>query len=246
MKGIILDFDELTDSSEIYDAKPHPFFTWFIMLIALALVAGVVWMGCSTIETTATVNGTIMLDNDTYVEMAVANGIITSYHVEDNQYVEEGQLLYIVKNADMSESYIYAPINGNVIFYTDIYGDSSITAGQKIFQIISGDVDGYYVEAYVDSYNVAGIDSGMAVNVDLSAYAADEKNGIVTGEVTAVSMLPKVYDEYGYGYYLVRIRLDLDGAQSDNMDIREGTVCQGRIVTEEVNVLRFVLEKIFN
>lgn len=166
MKGIIIDFDEVTDSSEVYEEKPHGFLTFFVIFVAVCFFCGIAFMVWSTIEVTENVTGIIALGEKTYVNI-----------------------------------------------------------------LVSG-------------YDASGIKKGMEVSIDLRTCSKAKEAGVTSGEIVYISSVPEKYDEYGNGYYGVVAKLDLTKNMVEKLNLREGTSCQGKIITNEKNMMSYVLEKL--
>lgn len=101
MKPIIVDMKEMSDSREVYESRPHPFFVWFIyLLLAMAAVA-VIWAACFKIDIVVTGKGTVAAIGESSTVTNTKAGIITKCNIEDGQTVKKGDVLYEVEHEEL-------------------------------------------------------------------------------------------------------------------------------------------------
>lgn len=101
MRPIILDMNEMSDSSEIYESRPHPFFTIFIyMILTMVIIAGV-WAACFELDIVVKGTGMITAREATSVVTNTYAGAITKCNIADGQKVEKGDILYEVEAKDL-------------------------------------------------------------------------------------------------------------------------------------------------
>lgn len=101
MRPIILDINEMSDSSEIYESRPHPFFTIFIyMILTMVIIAGV-WAACFKLDIVVKGTGMITAREATSVITNTYAGAITKCNIVDGQKVEKGDILYEIEAKDL-------------------------------------------------------------------------------------------------------------------------------------------------
>lgn len=101
MRPIILDINEMSDSSEIYESRPHPFFTIFIyMILTMVIIAGV-WAACFKLDIVVKGTGMIIAREATSVVTNTYAGAITKCNITDGQKVEKGDVLYEIEAKDL-------------------------------------------------------------------------------------------------------------------------------------------------
>lgn len=101
MRPIILDMNEMSDSSEIYESRPHPFFTIFIyMILTMVIIAGV-WAACFELDIVVKGTGMITAREATSVVTNTYAGAITKCNIADGQKVEKGDILYEIEAKDL-------------------------------------------------------------------------------------------------------------------------------------------------
>ncbi len=96
MKPIIIDMEEMSDSTEVYSSRPSPVFLVLIYsLVAILVIAGA-WMCLFQIDVVTHASGMIRTDDTTAAITNVTAGRITSWNVEDGAYVSEGDVIFSV------------------------------------------------------------------------------------------------------------------------------------------------------
>lgn len=88
MKPIIMDLKDISDSREVYDSKPHPFLTWFILLVTMILISGVLWSYFFHIDIVLKANGIVNAKEDIQENISLISGTIERCEVKDNDFVK--------------------------------------------------------------------------------------------------------------------------------------------------------------
>lgn len=103
MRPIILDMSEMSDSKEVYESRPHPFFVVFIYLLLTIVAVAVIWAAVFKIDIVVKGTGTVAAREDSSVITNTYAGAITQCNVTDGQVVNKGDVLYEVeaKNWDL-------------------------------------------------------------------------------------------------------------------------------------------------
>lgn len=101
MKPIMIDMNEMSDSREVYESRPHPFFVGFIYLILGLLVFALLWAAFFKIDIVVKGTGTITPKGDSSTITNTKAGVVTACHIVDGQAVEKGDLLYEIENDDL-------------------------------------------------------------------------------------------------------------------------------------------------
>lgn len=96
MKPIIVNMQEMSDSTEVYESRPNPFFIYFIYVLAAFFLLAVVWMSFFKIDIVVKSNGMFRSEAAAVEVSSSVSGIITEWHISEGRYVEEGDLLFAV------------------------------------------------------------------------------------------------------------------------------------------------------
>lgn len=101
MKPILVDMKDMSDSREVYESRPHPFFIGFIYLILGMVVIAVLWAAFFQMDIVVTGTGTVTANGDCSTVTNTKAGIVTECYIADGQTVEKGQLLYEIEHDEL-------------------------------------------------------------------------------------------------------------------------------------------------
>lgn len=106
MKPIIVDMKDMSDSTEVYDSRPNRFLIYTIYLILLAVIVAVVWMCVFKIDIVVKSNGMFKGSDTLYEVGSAVTGKVRSCYITDGQYVNEGDVLYVLEIESLSDTII--------------------------------------------------------------------------------------------------------------------------------------------
>jgi len=106
MRPIIVDMKDMSDSTEVYDSKPNRFMVYTIYIILLMLVVAVIWMYVSKIDIVVKSNGIFKGSNAIYEISSGVTGRVKESNVLDGQYVNEGDVLYVLDIDTLSDTIV--------------------------------------------------------------------------------------------------------------------------------------------
>ena len=106
MKPMILNFDELEESIEIYESKPNPFIIYTIYTVFVILVIAVLWMIFFDIENLVKGNGIFKGIDENFDVGSSVSGVVKEKYVSDGKFVKEGDLLYNIEIESLSDEII--------------------------------------------------------------------------------------------------------------------------------------------
>lgn len=106
MKPIIVDMKDMSDSTEVYNSKPNCFMVYTIYIILLILAAAVIWMYVSKIDIVVKSNGIFKGSTAIYEISSGVTGRVKESNVMDGQYVNEGDVLYILDIDTLSDTIV--------------------------------------------------------------------------------------------------------------------------------------------
>jgi multidrug resistance efflux pump len=104
MKPIIVDMKDMSDSTEVYESKPNRFLVYTIYLILTILVVAVLWMAFFKMDIVAKSNGVFKGSTAAYEISSGVTGSVKETHIENGQYVKEGDVLYVLSIDDLSNT----------------------------------------------------------------------------------------------------------------------------------------------
>lgn len=104
MKPIIVDMKDMSDSTEVYESKPNRFLVYTIYLILIILVVAVLWMALFKMDIVVKSNGIFKGSNAVYEISSGVTGSVKETHIENGQYVTEGDVLYVISIEELSDT----------------------------------------------------------------------------------------------------------------------------------------------
>ncbi|MFC6334093.1 HlyD family efflux transporter periplasmic adaptor subunit [Paenibacillus septentrionalis] len=93
MRAVIREMSEMTDSREILEARTHPAITTFIAILLLLIGVGLIWSFIGEIDEVAKASGIVRPNDKVSNIQTLVSGTVESLHVQEGQWVEEGDLL---------------------------------------------------------------------------------------------------------------------------------------------------------
>lgn len=153
-----------------------------------------------------------------------------------------------LKSYDIRNDNCEIKANASGYFYTsqDLKSGSFVQEGTAIGNIYPETESKYYAEIYVENSDIAKIKEGQEVKFEISAYPSSEY-GYFEGTVENIAKDISVDQNTGYAYYIVKVKCnnmtlkEKDGADATLIN---GMACQAKIVTDEKNIMEYLLEKI--
>jgi len=104
MKPIIVDMKDMSDSTEVYESKPNRFLVYTIYLILIILIVAVLWMALSKMDIVVKSNGVFKGSTTVYEISSGVTGSVKETHIENGQYVKEGDVLYVFSIDELSDT----------------------------------------------------------------------------------------------------------------------------------------------
>lgn len=104
----------------------------------------------------------------------------------------------------------------------------------------------YYAEVYVRDDEIARLNEGQKVKLEISAYPSSEY-GYFTGKIENIAEDITIDQTSGISYYVVNIECNknvVKGKDGEEYSLRNGMSCQAKVIVDEENVMRYLLKKI--
>lgn len=189
-KKNIKNMADLKDSRLLYEKDLPPFGYIIVSLIAVLLIAVVIW----SIKTPKTFviksQGMVESTNKNYI-MSAYTGEISQMNISEGSFVEEGDVLFTVKSTDLDLQ--EEQIIGQIEVYTENISqlrklEHSIMDGENYFDITKDNDRQYYnqYEAYMSQIRQNDIDTSTYKNYgysDAQIEAELEKNNAKISEI---------------------------------------------------------------
>lgn len=100
MKAIIKNINELSDSKELYETKPNPFFAIFIGLLIGIVVAAIIWMYYGEIDIVSKGRGMIRPNEQLSIIRNKSGGVVNSSNLQEGKQVKAGDVLVTIDCAE--------------------------------------------------------------------------------------------------------------------------------------------------
>lgn len=100
MNEIIIDFDKMSDTKEVYGQRPNIFYSGFIYALVGILLSGVIYSCFGKIETVAHANGIVRPNEDVSSVSSIVGGRVKYIYYTDGQSVLKGDVLYVLDTAE--------------------------------------------------------------------------------------------------------------------------------------------------
>ncbi|EKS4343564.1 HlyD family secretion protein [Clostridium sporogenes] len=109
MKAIIQNIDEIKDSREILESKPHPFTTIFIYILLLIFLSAFTWCWFAEKEIVVDVQGVVRPNENIHKVSNLLGSKVSSVNFKNGDKVEKGKVLYTLehKELDVQRSSLY-------------------------------------------------------------------------------------------------------------------------------------------
>lgn len=101
MKPILVDMKDMSDSREVYESRPHPFFIGFIYLILGMVIIAVLWATFFQIDIVVAGTGTVTVQGNCSTVTNTKAGIVTACYIADGQTVQKGEALYEIEHEEL-------------------------------------------------------------------------------------------------------------------------------------------------
>lgn len=101
MKFKIEDINELSDSRQVMEAKPHKFTSIFIYILLASILIFILWAWFSEKEIVVKVSGIIKPNEQSYVVSNMVSGEVKEVNMENGQDIKNGQVLYKIDDSNL-------------------------------------------------------------------------------------------------------------------------------------------------
>lgn len=109
MKPIIIDMQEMSDSTEVYGSRPNPAFAGMIYCLCGILLAATIWMCLFKVDVVIKSNGMVKSSEEKATITCITSGTVEESCIEDGAFVEEGDLLFRIDSKELQmqkDSYV--------------------------------------------------------------------------------------------------------------------------------------------
>ena len=189
-KKTVKNISELKDSRILYEKDLPPFGYILVSLVALLMIAVVIWSVVTPKTYVIKSSGTVESTNKNYI-MSAYTGEISQMNISEGSYVEKGDVLFTVKSTDLDLQ--EEQITGQIDVYTKNVDqmrklEKSVMDAQNYFDLSDEDDRQYYnqYEAYMSQIGQNDIDTSTYKSygyTDAQIEAELEKNNAKISEI---------------------------------------------------------------
>lgn len=104
MQPIIKDIQEITDSKEMYESKPHRFLSYFIYILLISMILAGVWMYFGEIDVVSKGTGVVRPNENISSVRNKVQGEVTASFLEEGKQVQKGEILFTIAYDDLEIS----------------------------------------------------------------------------------------------------------------------------------------------
>lgn len=101
MRFKIENIEELSDSRQVMEGKPHKFTSIFLYILLVSLFSFLLWAWFSEKEVVVKVSGIVKPSQQIYTVANQVSGSVKEINMKDGQDVKKGDLLYIIENTQL-------------------------------------------------------------------------------------------------------------------------------------------------
>ncbi|HAA80732.1 MAG TPA: hypothetical protein DCE09_03845 [Thermoanaerobacter sp.] len=169
VREIVQNIEELTDSRELLESKPHPIASVSVYILLLLIISFLIWSYFSEKEIVVKANGIIRPYKDEFIISNKVTGNVERIYVTDGQKVKKGDALYVIehKNLELQKSILEKQLADKISEVENLKKlKNSIQDGKNYFDK-SSENEMYYYYKYLDFYiNKKAIESQLyGINV---------------------------------------------------------------------------------
>lgn len=185
-------------------------------------------------------------DTSRSVAIMTEKGNVTSEKLQCE--TERKEYEAYLKSYDIQNDKCIVKANATGYFYIskDLKSGSFIQEGLSLGTIYPENESKYYAEIYVENSDIAKVQIGQKVKFEIAAYPSSEY-GYFEGQIESIAKDISIDQSTGYSYFLVKVRcgnVTLKDKDGEEVNLMNGMACQAKIVIDERNVLRYLLQKI--
>ena len=213
MKPVIIDMKDMSDSTEVYSSRPHPFFIIFIYLILGIVVTAIIWSCIWKMDIVVKSNGTFKTEDTISSISSTASGKVTECNLSEGKHVREGDVLFTV-NHDEADN--------DIATYEELLADidDRLAVMKAYIKYLDGDKD--ELESLSESkYYMEFMNKNRLVGTSIDASNISSSNEVSQYEQSVTSLKSSI--EY-YQAQMANYEKMLEGIRNlDNTFAQEDT-----------------------
>lgn len=154
MKGITVDISEISDSREVMESKESPKIQWFIYILLIFILCGVIFACFFEIDEYSKISGEIKTFSASSSVMPISSCKIKEILVEEGKYVKQGDILFVLDADYAKEQYNILKEKQN-LYHSELENiqllKQSIEQNRNLFE--NNEIDSKYYYQYEQYQN---------------------------------------------------------------------------------------------
>ncbi|RDU24332.1 HlyD family secretion protein [Anaerosacchariphilus polymeriproducens] len=102
MKPLLMDMNGMSNSKEVYESRPHPFFVLFIYLVLSIIISFLIWAYLCKIDIVIKYNGILKTSEKVLTITNEIEGQIEKVKVNDGDEVKKGDIIYVINHDELA------------------------------------------------------------------------------------------------------------------------------------------------
>ena len=183
MKIKVGSLNDLTDSREILESRPHPFVPLFISIIVALIIVALVWSYFGKLDVVAKANGIVRPNEKIHTIQIPIPGKVEEVHIKEGQRVEIGDTLFSIEKEEVlkeleNRNDELKEIENELNLLTTY--KESIQAKENLFTGIEVNKYSELVDQYIVDYNKLKLDFDNAViEIEQKRQALEQSSEMV-------------------------------------------------------------------
>ncbi|MDE5414008.1 HlyD family efflux transporter periplasmic adaptor subunit [Alkalihalobacterium chitinilyticum] len=101
MREVIKNINEISDSREVLESKPHPFVPIFISIFVLLLISLLLWSYIGEFDRVAKATGVVRPNDRVSTVQPTISGRVEEVHYQEGQQVTKGDILFTINQEEL-------------------------------------------------------------------------------------------------------------------------------------------------
>lgn len=183
---------------------------------------------------------------DSNIAILTEKGNISSERLSYEDKKDECENYLKSYNIQNDNCTIIAPSSGYFYCRQELKQGSFLQEGGSIGSIYPENESKFYAEIYVENSDIGKIEEGQKAKFEIAAFPSSEY-GYFSGMVSNISKDITVDENTGRTYFIVKVKCDkmtLQDKKGNNVSLKNGMACTGKIIICEKTVMTYLLQKI--
>jgi len=232
--------NEHDEISETMKAPPSWLARMLLYLFIIFGILGIVWASVTKERISVKALCQLKTSEQPFHLLSPMNGYIQSVFVHKGDMIQEKQIMMYILDDDMVSHPVYSTFSGLIVNSNVEIPGGPIRKNQVLFSINRSAIPDL-AEIYIQEKDIGKIQSGMPVQIKLSAYSSMEY-GTLKAKITSLSKLPEIKQSPNGGqalYYRVEALLEENhiSSKKQQIELNIGLTSMAEIIIGEKSLI---------